>query len=201
MKEQQPEQPQPGSRLGDSMMFGLIEHTERVEETMAETQRVLTQRIQELAQVQEWAVKAAVELQKQAATAVKNLEGERARLQSVGPTLQQNAAWAMRESIREQSDKIETQISAGMAVPLDQIKQAAAQVRQNVRDANWMVYMGMLLIGVVLGLFAGYLPMRSSVKALEEHVNQIDSYLAAQEPQAAPVTLQPFHASAHKGKK
>ena len=198
---EQPEQQQPGSRLGDSMMFGLIEHTERVEETMAETQRVLTQRIQELAQVQEWAVKAAVELQKQATTAIKNLEGERARLQSVGPTLQQNAAWAMRESIREQSDKIETQISAGMAVPLDQIKQAATQVRQNVRDANWMVYVGMLLIGVVLGLFAGYLPMRSSVKALEEHVNQIDSYLAAQQPQTAPVTPEPSHTSNHKGKK
>ncbi len=197
---EQPEQ-QPGSRLGDSMMFGLIEHTERVEETMAETQRVLTQRIQELAQVQEWAVKAAVELQKQAATAVKNLEGERVRLQGVGPTLQQNAAWAMRESLREHSDKIETQISAGMVVPLDQIKQAATQVRQNVRDANWMVYVGMLLIGVVLGLFAGYLPMRSSVKALEEHVNQIDSYLAAQQPQAAPVTPEPSHAPAHKGKK
>lgn len=198
---EQPEQPQPGSRLGDSMMFGLIEHTERVEETMAETQRVLTQRIQELAQVQEWAVKAAVELQKQAAAAIKNLEGERTRLQGIGPTLQQNAAWAMRESLREHSDKIETQISAGMVVPLDQIKQAAAQVRQNVRDANWMVYVGMLLIGVVLGLFAGYLPMRSSVKALEEHVNQIDSYLAAQQPPAAPVTPEPSHAPAHKGKK
>ena len=39
MAEQQPEQPQPGSRLGDSMMFGLIEHTEKIEEAMVETQR------------------------------------------------------------------------------------------------------------------------------------------------------------------
>ena len=48
MAEQQPEQQQSGSRLGDSMMFGLIEHTERIEEAMAETQRILTERIKEL---------------------------------------------------------------------------------------------------------------------------------------------------------
>ena len=39
MPEQEPEQqPSPGSRLGDSMMFGPIEHTEKIEEAMAETQ-------------------------------------------------------------------------------------------------------------------------------------------------------------------
>ncbi len=194
------EQQGPGN-AGEMMVFGLIEQADRIGKSAQGTQKALAEQIEHLGQVQEWAVKAAVELQKQAAAAIKNLEGERARLQGVGPTLQQNAAWAMRESLREHSDKIETQISAGMVVPLDQIKQAAAQVRQNVRDANWMVYVGMLLIGVVLGLFAGYLPMRSSVKALEEHVNQIDSYLAAQQPQAAPVTPEPSHAPAHKGKK
>ena len=151
--------------------------------------------------MQEWAVKAGVELQKQAAAAIKNLEGERARLQGVGPTLQQNAAWAMQESFREHSDKIEAQISAGMAVPLDQIKQAAAQVRQNVREANWVMYVGMLLIGTVLGLFVGYLPMRSSVKALEEHVNQIDSRLAAQQPQVNPAAPESAHTPNRKGKK
>ena len=186
---------------GEMMVFGLIEQADRIGKSALATQQDLTEQIQHLGQVQEWAVKAAVELQKQAATAIKNLEAERVRLQGIGPTLQQNAAWAMRESLREHSDKIETQFSAGMVVPLDQIKQAAAQVRQNVRDANWMVYVGMLLIGVILGLSAGYLPMRSSVKALEEHVNQIDSYLAAQQPQAAPVTPEPSHAPAHKGKK
>ena len=199
---EQPEQQQPGSRLGDSMMFGLIEHTERVEETMAETQRVLTQRIQELAQVQEWAVNAAVELQKQAATAIKNLESERVRLQGVGPTLQQNAAWAMRESIREHSDKIETQISAGMAVPLDQIKQAAAQVRQNISEISWLVRSLILAAGIVIGLALGWLPFRSSLNHLQEQEDRIEQYLATQQQQqAAPVTPEPAHAPAHKGKK
>ena len=186
---------------GEMMVFGLIEQADRIGKSALATQKDLAEQIEHLGEVQEWAVKAGVELQKQAAAAIKNLESERTRLQGVGPTLQQNAAWAMRESLREHSDKIEAQISAGMAVPLDQIKQAATQVRQNVREANWVMYVGMLLIGTVLGLFAGYLPMRSSVKALEEHVNQIDSYLAAQQPQTAPVTPESSHTPAHKGKK
>lgn len=60
------EQPQSGSRVGDSMMFGLIEHAERIEESMAETQRVLAERIKELTQVKAWAVQASVDLQKRA---------------------------------------------------------------------------------------------------------------------------------------
>ena len=192
---------QAAGSAGEMMVFGLIEQADQMGKSTLAIQRDLAEQIQHLGQVQEWAVKAAVELQKQAAAAIKNLEAERVRLQNAGPTLQQNAAWAMQEAIREHRDKIETQIRAGMAAPLDQIKQAATQVRQNVRVTNWMVYVGMLLIGTVLGLFAGYLPMRSSVKALEEHVNQIDSYLAAQQPQTAPVTPEPSHALAHKGKK
>ena len=192
---------QAAGSAGEMMVFGLIEQADRIGKSALATQKDLAEQIEHLGEVQKWAVKAGVELQKQAAAAIKNLEAERTRLQNAGPTLQQNAAWAMQEAIREHRDRIETQISAGMVVPLDQIKQAAAQVRQNIRDANWMVYVGMLLIGTVLGLFAGYLPMRSSVKALEEHVNQIDSYLAAQQPQAAPVTPEPSHTPNHKAKK
>ena len=161
----------------------------------------MAEQIQHLGQVQEWAVKAAVELQKQAAAAIKNLEAERAQLQASRTGLERNAVQAIQNAVRSQTAEIERHTTQALATPLHAIGQAAAQVRQNVRDATWMVYVGMLLIGTVLGLFAGYLPMRSSVKALEEHVNQIDSYLAAQQPQAAPVTPEPSHTPNHKAKK
>jgi hypothetical protein len=187
---------------GEMMVFGLIEQADRIGKSALATQQDLAEQIEHLGQVQEWAVKAAVELQKQAAAVIKNLEGERARLQSVGPTLQQNAAWAMRETIREHSDKIETQISAGMAIPLDQIKQAAAQVRQNISEISWLVRSLILAAGIVIGLALGWLPFRSSLNHLQEQEDRIEQYLATQQQQqAAPVTPEPSHASAHKGKK
>jgi hypothetical protein len=96
---------------------------------------------------------------------------------------------------------IEQQTMQAFAAPLQEMKLSAGHVRQNVRDANWLLYLPMLPIGVILGLSGGYLPMRSSVKALEEHVTLIDQYLAAQQPLApAPVMPDP-HAPAHKGKR
>ncbi len=137
MAEQQPEQQQPGSRLGDSMMFGLIEHTEKIEEAMAETQRVLTQRIEDLGQLQNWAVQAAVDLQKRADAAIKNLEAERKRLQGTQTNLEQNAVQAIHNAIRLQSGDIERQTASALATPLAQIQQAAGYVRQNVKEVSW----------------------------------------------------------------
>lgn len=190
---------------GEMMVFGLIEQADRIGKSALATQKDLAEQIEHLGEVQEWAVKAGVELQKQAAAAIKNLEGERTRLQGVGPTLQQNAAWAMRESLREHSDKIETQISAGMAVPLDQIKQAAAQVRQNISEISWLVRSLIFAVGIVFGLAVGWLPYRSSLNHLQEQQDRIEQYLATQQQQqqqqAAPVTPEASHAPAHKGKK
>lgn|SRR5580698_5660458 len=109
MEQQQSEQQQPGSRLGDSMMFGLIEHTEKIEEAMAETQRVLPQRIEELGQLQNWVVQAAVDLQKRADAAIKDLEAERARLQGTQMSLERNAVQAIHDAVQKQSDDIERQ--------------------------------------------------------------------------------------------
>ena len=166
---------------GEVMVLALIDQADRFGKSAKATQQELDKQIRELAAMEARVTTAVASIH----AAIKNLEGERARLQGIGPTLQQNAAWAMRESLREHSDEIETQINAGMATPLAQIKQASDHVRQNVRDTNWTMYVAMLLVGAVLGLFVGYLPMRSSVKALEEHVNQIDQHLAAQQSQPA----------------
>ena len=192
---------QVGGSAGEMMVFGLIEQADRIGKSALATQKDLAEQIEHLGEVQEWAVKAGVELQQQAAAASKNLEAARARLQGVGPTLQQNAAWAMRESLREHSDKIETQISAGMAVPLDQIRQAAAQVRQNISEISWLVRSLILAAGIVIGLALGWLPFRSSLNHLQEQQDRIEQYLATQQQQAAPAAPEPSHAPAHKGKK
>jgi hypothetical protein len=201
MAEQEPEQQQPGSRLGDSMMFGLIEHTEKIEEAMAETQRVLTQRIQELGQLQNWAVQASVELQKQATAAIKSLEAERVKLQAVAPALQQNAVWAMRETLREQAGQIKyemrTEVRDALAEPLKDIEHGARHVRQNVKDTKILTFAIVLLIGFGLGLGLGYVPVRRSIVNLEEHVTTIDQYLGAQQ-QAAASAAKPVPVQDHK---
>jgi hypothetical protein len=200
MAEQEPEQQQPGSRLGDSMMFGLIEHTEKIEEAMAETQRVLTQRIQELGQLQNWAVQASVELQKQATAAIKSLEAERVRLQGTQMNLERNAVQAIHDAVRLQSGDIERQTVQAFAAPLQEMKQAAGYVRQNIKEVKWLTISLMVSVGLALGLMLGYWPMRSSQNNMQEQLNRIEQYLAAQQPAApAPVAPDP-HAPAHKGK-
>ena len=205
MEEQQPEQQQagqqqPGSRLGDSMMFGLIEHTEKIEEAMAETQRVLTQRIQELGQLQNWAVQAAVDLQKRADAAIKSLEAERTRLQGTQTNLERNAVQAIHDAVRKQSDVIERQTVQAFAAPLQEMKQAAGYVRQSLKEVSWLLISLMVALGVAVGLMLGYWPMRASQNNMQEQLNRIEQYLAAQQPATpAPVAPDP-RAPAHKGK-
>jgi ElaB/YqjD/DUF883 family membrane-anchored ribosome-binding protein len=198
MAEQQPEQQQPGSRLGDSMMFGLIEHTEKIEEAMAETQRVLTQRIEELGQLQNWAVQAAVDLQNRADATIKSLEAERARLQGTQTNLERNAVQAIHDAVRLQSGDIERQTEQAFAAPLQEIKQAAGYVRQSLKEVSWLMLGLMISLGLVLGLMLGYWPMRSNQNAIQDQLNRIEQYLAAQQP-AAPATPD-VHAPTHKGK-
>jgi hypothetical protein len=200
MAEQEPEQQQPGSRLGDSMMFGLIEHTEKIEEAMAETQRVLTQRIQELGQLQNWAVQASVELQKQATAAIKSLEAERVKLQGTQMNLERNAVQAIHDAVRLQSGDIERQTVQAFAAPLQEMKQAAGYVRQNIKEVKWLTISLMVSVGLALGLMLGYWPMRTSQNNMQEQLNRVEQYLAAQQPAASAPAAPDAHALAHKGK-
>jgi hypothetical protein len=200
MAEQEPERQQQGSRLGDSMMFGLIEHTEKIEEAMAETQRVLTQRIQELGQLQNWAVQASVDLQKQATAAIKSLEAERVKLQGTQMNLERNAVQAIHDAVRLQSGDIERQTVQAFAAPLQEIKQAAGFVRQSLKEVSWLLISLMVCIGLALGLMLGYWPMRTSQNNMQEQLNRIEQYLAAQQPAASVPAAPDPHAPAHKGK-
>jgi uncharacterized membrane-anchored protein YhcB (DUF1043 family) len=65
---------------------------------------------------------------------------------------------------------------------------------------KWLTISLMVAIGLALGLMLGYWPMRTSQNNMQEQLNRIEQYLAAQQPAApAPVALDP-HAPAHKGK-
>ncbi len=92
---------------GEMMVFGLIEQADRIGKSALATQQDLSEQIEHLGQVQEWAVKAAVELQKQTASAIKNLEVERAQLQASRTGFERNAVQAVQNAIRDQSAEIE----------------------------------------------------------------------------------------------
>ena len=186
---------------GEMMVFGLIEQADRIGKSALATQQDLAEQIQHLGQVQEWAVKAAVELQKQAAAAIKNLEAERAQLQASRTGLELNAVQAIQNAVRSQTAEIERHTTQALATPLHDIGQAAAQVRQNVKEISWLMYTLLLAGGVIIGLALGWLPFRSSLNHLQEQQDRIEQYLATQQQQAAPVTPEPSHVPAHKGKK
>jgi hypothetical protein len=158
----------------------------------------LTEQIQELAQLQQWSVNAALELQKRADATIQKLEAERAQLQGARANLERNAAQAIHDAVRNQSGDIERQTVQAFAAPLQEIKQAAGYVRQNMKEVSWLMIGLMLSAGIVIGLMLGYWPMRSSQNNMQEQLNRIEQYLAAQQPPAP--AAPDVHAPAHKRK-
>jgi hypothetical protein len=194
------EQQQPESGAGEMMVFGLIEQADRMGKSAQGTQRALTEQIQQLAQVQAWAVQAAVELQKQADAAIRSLEAERARLQGTQMNLERNAVQAIHDAVEKQSGKIERQTVQAFAEPLQEMKQAAGFVRQSLKEVSWLLIGLMVSLGLVLGLMLGYWPVRTSQNNMQEQLNRIEQYLAAQQPPAPAPPAPDAHAPAHKGK-
>lgn len=131
------------------------------------------------------------------------MEAERAKLKALGPELAQSATWAMRETLREQAGQIKYEMRAevkeAMVEPLQSIQQGARHVRDNVRETKWLTIVSYILLGAVLGLVVGYVPVRRSIVNLEEHVTAIDQYLGAQQ-QAAAATPAPSQDHKKKGK-
>jgi hypothetical protein len=78
------------------------------------------------------------------------------------------------------------------------MKQAAGFVRQSLKDVSWLLIGLMVSVGLVLGFMLGYWPLRSNQNNMQEQLNRIEQYLAAQQA-PAPAAPDP-HAPAHKGK-
>ena len=191
--EQEPNQ---GS-AGEMMILGLIDHADRLGKSAQSTQHALTEQIQELSQLQQWTVNAALELQKQADAAVKRLEAERVRLQGTQATLQTNAVQAIHDAVLLQGGDIRQQTVNALAAPLQDIQQAAAQVRQNVKETSWLMIGLILAFGIVIGFLLGYWPLKSSQNTMQDQLNRIEQHLTAQ--QVIPAPAMP-DALTHKGK-
>ena len=194
------EQQQPESSAGEMMVFGLIEQADRMGKSAQGTQRALAEQIQEFARLQEWTVNAAIELQKRADATIQKLEAERARLQGTQMNLERNAVQAIHDAVRLQSGDIERQTVQAFAAPLQDMQQAAGYVRQSMKEVSWLLIGLMISVGLVLGLMLGYWPMRSSQNNMQEQLNRIEQYLAAQQPSALAPAAPDVHAPVHKGK-
>jgi len=194
------EQQQPESSAGEMMVFGLIEQADRMGKSAQGTQRALTEQIGELAQLQEWAVNAAMELQKRADAAIKSLEAERVQWQGARVNFERQAVQAIQGAVRQQSAEIERQTVQAFAAPLQEIQQAAGYVRQNMKEVSWLMLSLLFAGGLVIGFLLGYWPLRSSQNSMQEQLNRIEQYLAVQhQPVPTPAAPDP-HAPAHKGK-
>jgi hypothetical protein len=178
------EEKQPESGAGETMVFGLIDQADRIGKTALAAQRALTEQIQELAQVQAWAVEAAVDLQKRADTAIKSLEAERvkladdrAKLQAIGPTIEQGAVSAMRETLREQAGQIKyamkTEVSGVFAESLRDIQAGAGHVRQNIWETKLLYIGAVLLFGILIGYGADQYRVGVHQTRMETQMNGI----------------------------
>lgn len=175
---------QPVQSAGEMMIFGLMEQADRIGQSVQATQRDLAAQVQQLGKVQ-----AGIQ------TAIQELAAERVALGTIRPTLANYAAKAMREAIAAGNQEIKAEAQIALRQPLLDMQKAAHHVRDNVKETRWLLIAAYVMLGMVLGLALGYLPVRSDLNALTGHVNQIDNYLAAQQPQPAtspaPGTPQP----------
>ena len=177
---------------GELMVFGLVDQADRLAKSAKATQEMLAERIEDLAHM-ETQVTAAVQ---SIHAAVKNLEAERGKLEAergklaaVSPTLQQNAVWAIKETLREQGSQIGVEIRqevrGTLREPLEDIRKGAAHVRQNVRETKWFFAAAYVLLGLTIGALVSYWPLHVSLARLQVEVSDMAIRLAAQQPPPA----------------
>lgn len=191
------QEPNQGS-AGEMMIVSLIDHADRLGKSAQAGQQALSEQLEELTQLQQWAVNAALELQKRADAAVQKLEVKRARLQGTQATLQANAVQALHDAVEKQSGKIEGQVDQALARPLRDIQHAAAQVRQNIKDSKWLFITSVFLLGAVGGLLIGYFFVIRTQNAMDDRLDRIEQIFSTP-AQPVPVAPDP-HPPAHKGK-
>ena len=100
--------------------------------------------------------------------------------------------------MRQQCAGVEREAVKALAAPLREIKQAAGQVRQNIKDSNWLFVAGIFLAGIVVGLMMGYFMVVHTQNAMDDRLDKIEQFLSAP---AQPVPAAPdVHVPARKAK-
>lgn len=156
-----------GASAGEMMVFGLIEQADRVQKAALATQAALTRQVEQLDQIQ-----------RSAEATIQRLRAETGRLETTQAGIAGSAAYAIQAAVKQQAGEIERQISQALAAPLLDIRQAAAQVRQNVRDSSWMFVMGVFIAGMMLGMFAGYYFVIRTQNNIENRLDRIEQIIA-----------------------
>lgn len=174
------QQPGEGS-AGEMMIVGLIDHADRIGKSAQSTQQALSEQINELAQLQQWTVNAALELQKRTDAAIQKLEAERGQWQGVRTGLERSAAQAMHSAVQQQGEGIGRQVEQALATPLSEIQHAAAQVRQNIKDSKWLFVTSVFALGLLAGLLSGYFFVISTQNAMNDRLDRIEQNLAVQQ--------------------
>ena len=86
-----------------------------------------------------------------------------------------------------QSGDIRYQTTQAFAEPLRDIQQAAAQVRQNVKESSWLMVCLLFAGGLIAGFLLSYWPMKSKLNDMQEQLSRIEqSQTASQSPAPAP---------------
>ncbi len=114
--------------------------------------------------------------------------------------LERNAVQAIHDAVEKQSGIIERQTVNALAAPIAQMQQAAGYVRQNMKEVSWLVLSLVFAGGLIAGLMFGYWPLRSSQNNIQEQLNRIEQYQAAQQPSVPAQAAPEPHAPGHKGK-
>ena len=198
--------PKPGS-ASEAMGFGLMEYADRIGLMMTSAQESLTEQVGNLQELQRWTIASVQGVQQRADTAIQRLDAERQKLEAARvklegtqALLQTNTVQAIHDAVEKQSGKIGRQVENALATPLHDIKQAAAQVMQNVKEANRLAMGIVFLLGMVGGLMVGYLAVMRTQNVMDDRLDRIEQSLAAlQQTVTAPATIDP-HAPLHKGK-
>jgi hypothetical protein len=165
----------------------------------------LTEQIGNLQELQRWTIASVQGVQQRADAAIQRLdaerqklEAERIKLQGTQSLLQTNTVQAIHDAVEKQSGKIGRQVENALATTLHDIKQAASQVIQNVKEANRLAMGIVFLLGMAGGLMVGYIAVMRTQNAMDDRLDRIEQFLSTP-AQTVPVTPNP-PAPPHKGK-
>ena len=190
------QEPRPQS-ASETMTFGLMEYADRMSGSIESTHTLLTEQIDQLRQLQQWTIASVQALQKRAEGTLQGMEAERVRLQGTQLILERNAVQAIHDAVEKQSDKINQQVERSMAGTLHEIRQAGAQVGQNVRESKLLLSAAVFFGGLALGLFAAYFYIIRTQNTMDDRLDRIEQFLSA--PAQPPAAAPDLHPSARRG--
>jgi hypothetical protein len=180
----------------DKVGMALLEHADQLGERFEATRAALSEQIDHLQELQKWTVAAVQGMQQKADAAIQRLEGERqkleaerGRLQTAQVNFERNAVQAIHDAARKQSVEIERVTVQALGNPLRDIERAAGQVRQNVKEANWLLISFVLAVGIAIGLLGEFYLVGRTQNHMADRLDRIEQNQAVPVKTAPPSSL------------